>query len=151
MHTVLIVLASLISNSTPAPAAVLTPGPMVLDGCNTQSAIRTAEIRLMPIDHPRTRELLDELLDKPDGAICLMESNVLVDLHRAKNNGALVARALAANLSSGKPHLVARAQELVAAIGRSEPSGFGKLLRRIEVNQSLMGPKIVQRDVTSAE
>jgi len=150
MHAVFVVLASLISNSTPIPA--LTQGPMVLDGCSTQSAIRTAEICLMPIDHPRTREFIGELLGKDDGAICMMESSLLVDLHRAKNNGPLVARALAWNLASGKPHLIDRAHELVAQIGKSEPTGFGKLLRRIEINRSLIGPKLAQReDVVRSE
>jgi hypothetical protein len=131
MYAALFIVAQLVT--TPAPRQT------VLDGCNTMSAIRAAEIRLMAPEHPRTKVLLDEILREPDGAVCLLESDVLVDLHRVRAHGDLVARALADGLSPARPHVAWRAHEVIGRIGRVDPGGFAELVRRIDVLRGKRG------------
>jgi len=125
MYAALFVLAQVIANPAPESPRV------VLDGCNTASAVRTAEIRLMPAAHPHNRVLMNELLHEKDGATCLFETDVILDLHLSGKHDGVVARAFAAGLDSA-PHVAERAHELLGKAGTIDPNRFGALLRRID-------------------
>ena len=130
MHAALVLVAQVIANSNPAPM------PLVLDGCNTASAIRAAEIREMSVrDNDTLANVADLLLEK-DGAICLMESEVLVDLFAAHPGSDIVAHTLVQGLGSDMPHIAARAAELVVKIGFADTDGYGRLLRRADVSKT---------------
>ncbi|MCC6622491.1 MAG: hypothetical protein IT385_14600 [Deltaproteobacteria bacterium] len=118
--------------SSPAPA----PLPLVLDGCNTASAIRAAHIREMAPGKSDTLAAVADLLLEEDGAICLMESDVLVDLFRAQKNTDIIARTLVVGLASDRPHVAARAGQLITRIGLVDAKGFARLLTRDEMNRA---------------
>ncbi len=132
MHPALFVLAHIISNPNPA---VMPAGPLVLDGCNTASAVRAAEIREMRPGHSDTLAAMADLLIEKDGAICLMESDVLVRTFRAHPSSEIIARTLVVALASDKRHIADRAAELAMTIGLGDPAGFGRMLRRDEMNR----------------
>jgi len=131
MHAALVVLAHVISNATPAPA----PTTVVLDGCNTASAVRAAEIGTMRPGHADTVAAVADLLLEKDGAICLLESDVLVDVYRAQPKSDIAPRALVGALASNVPHVARRAAELVSGLGLEDPKAFDRLLRRDEMNR----------------
>lgn len=124
MYAALIVIAQLLSNTATAPTQV------VLDGCNTASAERVAELARLAPELPRARVTLAALLDAADGIACLMESESLVSLHRFGGLQDLVERALLGGLRSDRPHIAARAGDLARRLRDLDPSAYDELLRR---------------------
>ena len=124
MYAALLVIAHVVSNTATAPTQV------VLDGCNTASADRVAELARMSPEHPRARVMLAALLDREDGIACLMESESLVSLHRFGGLQDLVERALLGGLRSARPHIAARAGDLSRRLRDLDPSAYDELLRR---------------------
>jgi len=131
MLSALVVVATLVSAPAPAPAHI----PLVLDGCNTASAIRAAQVREMKLGRPDTLAEVADLLLEPDGAICLMESEVLVDLHRAQKGTEIIARTLVVGLSSERAHVARRAAQLIVEIGRVDTKSMSTLLMRDEMTR----------------
>lgn len=126
MHAALIVLASLFTDVTPPPTDV------ALAGCTTPSAIRTAEIRLTAADDARMPGLLDELLHQADGATCLLESEVLLNLHHNAHVRDQVATAFIAGLNAPAADVKGRAQLLVSKVRVADPVGYDEIMRRAE-------------------
>lgn len=122
MYAALAFVAHVIA-ATPAPTQV------VLEGCNTASAIRVAEIRLTSPEDVRMRSLLDLALRHDDAATCLVESDVLVDIHKAGHDKDLVMKALDRGLASA-PHVAARAGEVAAKIRVFDPAAYDELVRK---------------------
>lgn len=130
MHA-LAILANVISLQTADLKA--NDVPLVLDGCNTASALLAADIREMPVGDESTLASVADLLLEPDGATCLMESWVLVDLYKAHPDSEIIAHTLVAGLASDKPHIAARAARLVRVLGVADPKGFIELIHRREM------------------
>lgn len=124
MYAALFVIAQLVSHTSPAPSQV------VLDGCGNASAARVAELARMPAESPRLRIALEDLLAREDGPVCLMESRVLVALHRSGRAHDVVERALLAGLRAKARHVSARAAELAAEIRVFAPAAYDDLMRR---------------------
>ncbi|MFO0750542.1 MAG: hypothetical protein U1F43_33465 [Myxococcota bacterium] len=128
MHALLLV-ANVIAMHT-------TEMPLVLDGCNTASAVRAAEIREMAPEDPNTLASIADLLLEPDGATCLMESWVLVNVYRAQPGSEIVAHTLVSGLASSQPHIAARAARLVRVLGVADPKAFLNLIHRREMTSN---------------
>jgi|GEM_PF-3255589 len=126
MHAALIVFASLFTNITPPPTDV------ALASCGTSSAIRTAEIRLTAPRDERIPGLLDELLQQSDGAACLLESEVLINLHHSGYARDQVATAFVAGLNAHEGDVKGRAHLLVAKVRDADPLGYDEIIRRAE-------------------
>ena len=126
MHAALIVLASLFTDVTPPPTE------LVLAGCTTSSAIRAAEIRLTSPHDARMPVLLDELLRNSDGALCLLESEVLVQLHQSGRARELVTQAFVAGLNVQDAPAKGRAWMLAARIRVADPGAYDEIVRRAE-------------------
>lgn len=124
MYAALFVIAQLVSNTSPAPSQV------VLDGCGNASAARVAELARTPAESPRVHGLLELLLTREDGATCLMESRVLVTLHRSGRAHDLVERALLTGLRAKARHVSTRAAELASEIRVFDPAAYDGLMRR---------------------
>ncbi len=125
MHAALFTLSQLIATTTPTP----TPTEVVLHGCGLSSAIRVAELRLTPAGDARAATLLDTILAERDGAACLVESNVLVELHQAGTAPDLVRRALDRGLVSPDQAIAERAGTLLGRIRDLDPSAYDELVR----------------------
>lgn len=124
MNTLLIVANMIAINTAEAP--------LVLDGCNTASADRAAQIADMPAGGAETMDAVADLLAEPDGAVCLMESWTLVRVYHAQGANQLIAQALADGLSSDEPHIAARAARLTRVLGVGDASAFAAVLLRAE-------------------
>ena len=127
MHALLLV-ANVIALHT-----VETPR-LVLDGCNTASSERAAHIATMDPAAPATLVEVVDLLEEPDGAICLMESWTLVKLYHAQPAArGWVASTLAWGLTDvAAPHLTARAARLTRVLGVGDADAFDAIVRRVE-------------------
>ncbi len=122
MLATLIVFAQLLS--APAPAI-----DMVIDGCNTATAQKVAEIR-MTHERRDVRNLLTSVLAQKDGTICLVESPVLLELHKSGKNQDLVQQALLGAMRSTHTFVVRRAHVLAIKLRDIDPSAYDTLLRR---------------------
>jgi len=124
MYAALFVIAQLVTHTSPAPSQI------VLDGCGNVSAARVAELERMSAESPRLRAALDDLLGREDGPVCLMESRLLVTLHRSERAVTLVERALLDGLRAEQPHVAARASQLASEIRVFDPAAYDDLMRR---------------------
>lgn len=122
MLATLVVFAQLFT--APAPAI-----DMVIDGCNTATAKKVAEVRATHARHD-VRDLLKSVLAAKDGTTCLVESPVLVELHKAGKNQDLVQQALLGAMRSKNTFVVERAHVLAIRLRDVDPSAYDTLLRR---------------------
>lgn len=145
MHALLLVANVIALHTTEAPS-------LVLDGCNTASAERASAIATMDPAAPETLGAVVDLLDAPDGAICLMESWTLVKLYHAQPAArAWVATTLAWGLADGAmPHVSARAAHLTRILGVGDADAFAVVARRVETSGTALDALRTELDAMRA-
>ena len=121
MLATLVVFAQLFT----APA----PIDMVIDGCNTATAAKVAQVRATH-EQRNVRLLFQSVLAAKDGTTCLVESPVLIELHKTGKNQDLVQQALLGAMRSKNTFVVRRAHVLAIKLRDIDPSAYDTLLRR---------------------
>jgi len=112
--------------------------PAPIAGCSITSAERAAVIdRMDPADDDTLAAVADLLLE-PDGASCLLDTWVLVEVAHAAPTSAIAPRALAVALASDRPAVAARAARLLRVLGVADPAAFGRVVRRAEIDQGAL-------------